>query len=153
MYSVTRISKSFQYIFAKKSLRKRLTSFWWMKSKATKNITSSSRTLISSCVVKRNHITQNTSLCTYCLQCFTSDAVLNGHKETCIVINGAQAIKMRKRANQLNFKIITRNCKYPLSFTQILKRSQGKYQVVLQTTVIHTQKRIRSTKIVHPRIK
>ena len=52
--------------------------------------------------------------CMYCIRCFTSEAVLNKQKETCIVINGAQAIKCGKRTNQLNFKIITSNCKYPL---------------------------------------
>ena len=31
--------------------------------------------------------------CMHCLQCFTSEKVLNNHKENCITINGAQAIK------------------------------------------------------------
>ena len=32
--------------------------------------------------------------CMYCLQCFTSERVLNKHKENCMEINGVQAIKM-----------------------------------------------------------
>ena len=32
--------------------------------------------------------------CMYCLQCFSSERVLNNHKDNCIQINGTQAIKM-----------------------------------------------------------
>ena len=31
--------------------------------------------------------------CMYCLQCFSSEKVLNNHKENCIQVNGTQAIK------------------------------------------------------------
>ncbi|XP_068713295.1 uncharacterized protein [Montipora foliosa] len=42
--------------------------------------------------------------CMYCLQCFTSERVLNNHKENCIQLNGAQAIKMpTKDDNILKF--------------------------------------------------
>ena len=39
--------------------------------------------------------------CMYCLQCFSSERVLNDHKENCIVINGKQAIKMPMRDNNI----------------------------------------------------
>ena len=32
--------------------------------------------------------------CMYCLQCFSSEQVLNNHKKNCLSINGTQAIKM-----------------------------------------------------------
>ena len=42
--------------------------------------------------------------CMYCLQHFTSERVLNNHKENCIQLNGAQAIKMpTKDDNILKF--------------------------------------------------
>ena len=34
--------------------------------------------------------------CKSCLQCFTSQKVLNGHKEDCLLINGAQNVKLEK---------------------------------------------------------
>ena len=42
--------------------------------------------------------------CTYCLQCFSSETVLSNHKEYCIIINGAQAIKMPKAEDMVYFK-------------------------------------------------
>ena len=37
----------------------------------------------------------------YCLQCFSSDRVLNNHKEICIQINGTQAVKMPDKDNNI----------------------------------------------------
>lgn len=39
--------------------------------------------------------------CMFCLQHFTSQKVLNTHKEICIVINGTQAIKMPDKSNNI----------------------------------------------------
>ena len=40
----------------------------------------------------------------YCLQCFSSERVLGNHKENCLHLNGAQAIKMpMKEDNKLKF--------------------------------------------------
>ena len=39
--------------------------------------------------------------CMYCLQCFSSDRVLNNHKENCIQVNGTQAIKMPDKDNNI----------------------------------------------------
>ena len=33
--------------------------------------------------------------CKYCLQCFRSERVFIGHKETCLKINGKQTVKLR----------------------------------------------------------
>ena len=35
--------------------------------------------------------------CMHCMQCFSSERVLNDHKEICIIINGMQAITMPKK--------------------------------------------------------
>ena len=42
--------------------------------------------------------------CMYCLQCFSSEMVLNNHKENYITFNGAQAIKMPKSYKMVYFK-------------------------------------------------
>ena len=44
---------------------------------------------------KRKHF------CMYCLQHFTSERVLNNHKENCIQVNGTQAIKMPDKNNNI----------------------------------------------------
>ena len=40
----------------------------------------------------------------HCLQCFSSEKVLNNHKENCITINSVQAIKMPKAGDMVYFK-------------------------------------------------
>ena len=39
--------------------------------------------------------------CMYCLQCFSSERVLNNHKENCIQLNGTQAVKMPTKDNTI----------------------------------------------------
>ena len=39
--------------------------------------------------------------CMYCLQCFSSERVLNNHKEICVIINGKQAIKMPEKGDNI----------------------------------------------------
>ena len=39
--------------------------------------------------------------CMYCLQCFTSEEVLNNHKTNCIAINGDQATKIPDKDNNI----------------------------------------------------
>ena len=39
--------------------------------------------------------------CMHCLQCFSSDRVLNNHKEICIQINGTQAVNMPTKDNNI----------------------------------------------------
>jgi len=52
--------------------------------------------------------------CVFCIQCFSSEDVLNQHKTECIVINGQQAIKMpQKGDNIIKFKNCNRQLKAP----------------------------------------
>ena len=39
--------------------------------------------------------------CMHCLQCFSSERVLNDHKDICIQVNGTQAIKMPNKDNNI----------------------------------------------------
>ena len=39
--------------------------------------------------------------CMYCLQGFSSEKILNNHKENCIQINGSQSIKMPNKSNNI----------------------------------------------------
>ena len=39
--------------------------------------------------------------CMYCLQCFSSETVLNNHKNNCIQVNGTQAVKMPHKDNNV----------------------------------------------------
>ena len=39
--------------------------------------------------------------CMHCLQCFSSERVLNNHKNNCIQVNGAQAVKMPDKNNNI----------------------------------------------------
>ena len=41
------------------------------------------------------------NFCMHCLQCFSSERVLNNHKENCIIINGKQAIKMPEKGDNI----------------------------------------------------
>ena len=42
--------------------------------------------------------------CRYCLQCFTSEEILNKHILNCIVVNGKQAVQMPKKGSSVQFK-------------------------------------------------
>ena len=39
--------------------------------------------------------------CMHCLQCFSSERVLNDHKDNCIQVNGTQAVKMPDKNNNI----------------------------------------------------
>ena len=39
--------------------------------------------------------------CMHCLQCFSSERVLNNHKDNCIQVNGTQAVKMPDKDNNI----------------------------------------------------
>jgi len=50
----------------------------------------------------------------YCLKCFSSEEVLNKHKNDCIAINGEQAIKMHQKGdNIIKFKNYNRQLRAP----------------------------------------
>ena len=37
----------------------------------------------------------------HCLQCFSSERVLNNHEDNCIQVNGTQAVKMPDKDNNI----------------------------------------------------
>ena len=39
--------------------------------------------------------------CMYCLQCFSSERVLNNHKDNCIIVNGKQAVQMPQKGENI----------------------------------------------------
>ena len=39
--------------------------------------------------------------CMFCLQCFSSEKVLNNHKDNCIAVNGTQAVKMPEKGKNI----------------------------------------------------
>ena len=68
--------------------------------------------------------------CMHCMQCFSSERVLNNHKEICIIINGMQAITMPKKSdNILKYKGFHRQLPVPFviyaDFEAITKKVQG----------------------------
>ena len=67
--------------------------------------------------------------CMHCLLCFKSEIVLNNHTENCIIINGAQAIKMSKADDMVHFKNYQKQLPVPFviyaDFEGITKKVQG----------------------------
>ena len=68
--------------------------------------------------------------CMYCLQCFSSEIILNDHKGTCLQVNGEQAIKMpTKENNILKFENYYKQQQVPFviyaDFESILEKIQG----------------------------
>ena len=53
--------------------------------------------------------------CMYCLQCFSSERVLNNHKDNCIQLNGTQAVKMPDKDNNI-LKYINHHKQQPVPF-------------------------------------
>ena len=68
--------------------------------------------------------------CTHCLQCFSSDRVLNEHKDNCIQVNGAQAVKMPDKDNNiLKFNSFHKQLQVPFviyaDFEAIIEKISG----------------------------
>ena len=66
-------------------------------------------------------ITENKNkiwFCMRCLQCFSSENILNRHKSDCLVINGEQHVKLGE--GFINFKSYSRQMRAPLKFMLIL---------------------------------
>ena len=68
--------------------------------------------------------------CMYCLQCFSSERILANHVNTCLTINGAQAINMPKQGeNILKFNNFHKQLPVPYviyaDFEAITKKVQG----------------------------
>ena len=68
--------------------------------------------------------------CMYCLQCFSSERILANHVNTCLTINGAQAINMPKQGENI-LKLINFHKQLPVPFViyadfeAITKKVQG----------------------------
>jgi len=92
--------------------------------------------------------------CMHCLQCFSSENVLNNHKTNCVTIYGTQAIKMPEKGdNILNSTIPTNSYRNLLSFMQILKVLPKKYKHVNLTIINYLQKLTRNIQTVDMLIK
>ena len=68
--------------------------------------------------------------CMCCLQCFSSERVLENHVNNCLTINGAQAINMPKQGeNMLKFNNFHKQLPVPFviyaDFEAITKKVQG----------------------------
>ena len=62
------------------------------------------------------HITghnEKKHFCMYCLQHFSSERILNDHKENCIIINGTQGIKMPTIGEKIEFTNFQNNLPVP----------------------------------------
>ena len=64
----------------------------------------------------------------YCLQCFSSDDVLNKHKTICMTINGKQAVKMPEKGKTIKFQNYHRQLPVPFviyaEFEAIIEKIQ-----------------------------
>ena len=68
--------------------------------------------------------------CMYCLQCFSSEIILNDHKINCLEVNGTQSIKMPTKDNNiLKFENYYKQQQVPFviyaDFESILEKIQG----------------------------
>lgn len=85
----------------------------------------------------------------YCLQSFTTEEILNQHKENCMVINSQQPIKMPNKCKKIMFKFIKDNYKHHLSYMQILKQLPKKFNHANLMMMFHIQKLIKNTQTVY----
>lgn len=67
--------------------------------------------------------------CMHCLQCFSSEKILNKHKTDCMVINGEQAIKMPEKGETIVFQNHHKQLPVPFviyaDFEAITEKIQG----------------------------
>ena len=65
--------------------------------------------------------------CKYCLQCFSSEKVLQEHKETCLKINGKQSVTLRSGSIKFknSFKQLAVPFKIYADFESVLKGVRG----------------------------
>ena len=86
--------------------------------------------------------------CMYCLQCFSSELVLNNHKEYSISINGKQSIKMLEKGSTV--KLNNFHKQLPISFVIYadFEAIIEKYIDVRKIMINHTLKCIKNILIV-----
>ena len=80
--------------------------------------------------------------CMYCLQCFSSESILAEHTNNCLTINGKQAIKMRKKDDNI-LKFNNFHKQQPVPFViypnfQTRKNHTPMLIRLMMTAVIHT---------------
>lgn len=65
----------------------------------------------------------------HCLQCFSSERVLENYKEVCVVVNGKQAIKMPPADSVLEYKNFHKQLDVPFviyaDFEAITEKVEG----------------------------
>ena len=86
------------------------------------------------------------NFCMHCLQCFSSERVLNNHKDNCIQVKGTQAVKMpTKDNNTLKFNNFHKQQPVPFviyaDFEAMTERIQGCQPIMIN----HTLKLIKNT--------
>ena len=87
--------------------------------------------------------------CMYCLQCFSSEDVLNKQKNDCIVINGEKAIKMpQKGDNILKFNNYHNQLQVPFVISADFEAITEKVQSCKPNDDNHTLKLIKNIQIV-----
>ena len=76
--------------------------------------------------------------CMHCLQCCKSEIVLNNYTENCIIINGAQVIKMPKADDMVYFKNYHKGPAAPFVIMPISRLLMKRYTDVNQIMISHT---------------
>ena len=68
-----------------------------------------------------------THFCKWCLKCFSSEKVLQKHKENCLIINGKQSVKLK--SSSIEFKNYSKQLAVPFkiyaNFESLLKGVQS----------------------------
>ena len=77
--------------------------------------------------------------CKYCLQCFSSEKVLQEHKENYLIINGKQSVKLR--SGSIKFKNYFKQLAEPFKIYADFESLFKKFKVMLET-IFHTLKNI-----------
>ena len=76
--------------------------------------------------------------CMQCLQCFSSERVLENYKEVCVVVNGKQAIKMPPADSVLEYKNFHKQLDVPFviyaDFEAITEKVEGPHRATESLT-------------------
>ena len=89
------------------------------------------------------------NFCMHCLQCFSSERVLNDHKDNCIQVNGTQAVKMPTKDNNiLKFNNFHKQQPVPFVIYADFEAITEKFKDANLITINRTLKLIKNTQIV-----
>ena len=84
--------------------------------------------------------------CCYCLHAFITEQILKRHIKDCFKINGKQTIKMPKKGNMLNSKILKKKIKSPFMsyahFESILGSKDNRKQILNDSYINKYQKHV-----------